>query len=294
MMVVQQVNRTAGGLVTGTLIAVLIMGAVGILALVDQTRQAMGRGTALSYLPKGQYLKVAVLGYRQLAADMLWLQVVQQIGVLKQTKEGYLWMSQATDTLTDLDPKFAYGYQAVGSVLGVWGNRPHEAAAILRKGIEHNPEAWELPFFLGYVYFYELQDFASAATYLKQASELPGAPEYLPRLTARMMVQAGDPQAALEFLQRMLQQARDDRAKEALEKRIADVTVERDLRILEEGIRRYQAVYGRSPARLQDLLTSNILLRLPVDPGGGSYELEADGAVRSTRLPQRMRVYRSS
>jgi tetratricopeptide (TPR) repeat protein len=285
----------AGGLVTTSLILVLGAGAIGILAVVDRQRSALGHAAMLSCLPKGKYLKVAVLGYRQVVADLLWLRVVQEIGMRQQSPEGYRWVYQATDTLTDLDPNFAYAYQAVGSVLGVWGGHPRESVAILRKGILYNPTVWELPFFLGYDYFYELHDLPSAANSFRMASELPHSPEYLPRLTARMMVQAGDPEAAREFLERMYQQDRDDRAKVALARRIADVTVERDLRLLEEGVRRYQATNGRSPARLQDLVVVGILTRLPEDPGGGAYRLDAsNGSVTSTRVRERMRVYRGS
>ena len=35
------------------------------------------------YLPKGDYLKVAVLGYDQLAADLLWLKAIQVMGEKK-------------------------------------------------------------------------------------------------------------------------------------------------------------------------------------------------------------------
>ena len=288
-------GRVAGGVVTASLILVLGATAVGMLAAVARGRSAMGRGVSLSYLPKGEYLKMAALGYCQLVADMLWLQVVQQMGVREQTSEGYLWIYRATDTLTDLDPKFAYAYQAVGSVLGVWGGRPRESVAILRKGIEHNPTVWELPFFVGYDYFYELQDMTSAAAYFKMASELPGAPKYLSGLTARMLVQAGNPDAALEFLERMYQQTQDDRAKAALTRRIADVTVERDIRLLEEAVRRYQTAHGRWPRSLEELVTGGILARLPEDPGGGAYQLNAgNGSVTSTRVRDRMKVYRHS
>lgn len=288
-------GRAAWGLLTAGLILALGLAAAGLLAAVDRERTDMGRAESLSYLPKGEYLKVAVLGYRQLVADLIWLQVVQAIGVRGQSAEGYLWAYQATDTLTDLDPTFAYAYQAVGTVLGVWGNRPHESVAILTKGIRHNPAQWELPFFLGYDYFYELHDAASAAVYFRRAAGLPGSPGYLPRLAARMTVAAGDPEAALEFLYRMSQQLQDERAKVALARRMADVTVERDLRLLEEAVRRYQAAYRRLPATLQDLVAAGILDRLPEDPGGGAYELNAvTGSVTSTRVSERMRVYRSS
>ncbi|MGH6628732.1 MAG: hypothetical protein ACREB3_03255, partial [Burkholderiales bacterium] len=64
---------------------------IATLREVDRQRPATVRAAGMSYLPKGEYLKVAVLGYRQLAADLIWIQAVQHFGVRKQTAEGYQW-----------------------------------------------------------------------------------------------------------------------------------------------------------------------------------------------------------
>jgi tetratricopeptide (TPR) repeat protein len=291
--IIQKGKGHAPQLLTAVLLIMLSLAAGGLLTIVDRTRSTLGKAAALPYLPKGEYLKPAVLGYRQLASDILWLQVIQQMGVRQQTAEGYHWIYEATDTLTELDPHFIYAYQAAGAVLGVWGNRPHDSIAILKKGLQHNPRTWELAFLLGYDYFYEFGDYASAAYYLKLSSELPGSPAYLPRLTARMLVEAGDPQAAMEFLERMYQATHDERGKAALRRRINDVTVERDLRVLEQAVRQFRGAHGQFPKELHDLIDAGIVAALPQDPGGGTYEVDpADGSVRSTRLSERMRVYR--
>lgn len=287
-------ERTAGWLMAGLLLSVLGAGTVATLAAVDRVRPAPTRAQELSYLPQGPYLKVAVLGYRQVAADLIWLKAVQQFGLRNQSTEGYLWAYHAVDVLTDLDPKFAYAYQVAGAILGVWANRPHESVAILTKGLRDNPTVWQLPFFLGYDYYYELHDPVAAAKYFRLASGLPGAPDYLPKLAARMTVEAGDPEAALEFLQRLHQQVQDERLKEALEERIKEVIAERDIRFLEEGVRRYQARYGRLPLTLEDLVTRQIIDAIPQEPFGGAYRLKVpEGSVASTHLRERLRVYRN-
>ncbi len=283
----------AGWLLTGSLLVVLGGATVGILAVVERQRPAMVRAAELAYLPKGEYLRVAVLGYRQMAADLIWLKAVQHFGERKQTTEGYLWAYHAVDVLTDLDPKFAFAYQASGIVLGVWANLPRESIALLTKGMRHNPEVWQLPFYVGYDYFYEVHDPVQAAKYLRIASELPGAPTYLPKLAARMMVEAGDPDAALEFLQRLYQQLQDERLRESLVQRMKEVVAERDIRFLEEGVRRYKSRYGKRPANLNDLVTKGIIQQIPEEPLGGVYQLKAsDGTVASTGLSQRLRVHR--
>jgi len=282
-----------GWLLMGSLILAFAGSAIGLLTVLERQRPASVRAAELSYLPKGEYLKVAALGYRQLVADLIWLKAVQHFGKGRQTTEGYLWAYHAVDVLTDVDPKFAFAYQAGGIILGVWANLPQESIALLTKGMRHNPEVWELPFYVGYDYFYELHDPVQAAKYLRIASELPGAPAYLPNLAARMTVEAGDPDAALEFLERVYEQSQDERMREALTKRMKEVIAEKDIRFLEEGVRRYKARYGKLPVRLEDLVTRGIIVQIPDGPLGGIYTLNVtDGSVTSSRLRERLRTHR--
>lgn len=286
-------ESVAGWLLTGSLLLVLGGAAVGILAVVERQRPSMVRAAELAYLPRGEYLRVAVLGYRQMAADLIWLKVVQHFGERKQTTGGYLWAYHAVDVLTDVDPKFAIAYQVTGTILGVWAGRVQESIAILTKGMRHNPEVWQLPFTVGYDYFYELCDPASAAPYFRIASLLPGAPSYLPKLAARMTVEGGDPDAALEFLKRFYDRVEDERLREALTQRMKEVIAEQNIRFLEEGVRRYKVRFGRLPGRLEDLVTNRIIAEIPAEPLGGVYELNhSNGTVTSTGLPERLRVHR--
>jgi len=267
--------------------------AVGVLTVVERQRPSLARAEELSYLPKGEYLKLAVLGYRQLAADLIWLKAVQHLGEKAQTHAGYLSAYHAVDVLTDVDPTFVAAYLVTGSVLGVWAGLPRESIALLTKGMRHHPDVWQLPFYVGYDYFYELGDPVMAARYFRMAAVLPGAPDYLPRLAARMTVEVGDPQAALEFLQRLYQQTEDEKVRQGLSRRMKEVIAERDIRFLEEGVRRYKARYGQRLVRLEDLVTRGIIPQIPEEPFGGSYELKvADGTVTSTGLRERLRVHR--
>ena len=274
----------------------LILGSLAILLVskVEQQRPPSTRAEELSYLPNGKYLRVAALGYAQVVADLLWLKVVQHYGDGAETTEGFQWAYHAVDVLTDVDPTFAFAYQATGVMLTVWGHLPHESAAILAKGVRNNPHVWELPFFLAYDYYYELRQPKAAAEYLRMAAALPNAPEYLPKLAARMMVESGETGAALEFLQRLYQQTQDDTLRQALEFRMREVVAERDLQFLEGGIQRYKERYGRFPRTLQDLVTGEIIAEIPAEPLGGEYRLDTEqGTVASTGLRERLRVHRN-
>src|SRR5438552_10832018 len=53
----------------------------------------------LAQLPKGEYLKPAMLGYHHLGADLLWLRLVQVIGKKRNSADEYEWMYHALDVL---------------------------------------------------------------------------------------------------------------------------------------------------------------------------------------------------
>lgn len=278
-------------------ILVLVLGfsADGVLLALERNRSASVRAEELAYLPKGEYLKVAVLGYDQFAADLIWLKAVQHLGATRQTKGGYSWAYHVVNVVTDLDPKFLSAYLAAGAILGVWAGLQYESIEILRKGMRENPDVWQLPFYIGYDYFYELCDPASAAPYFQAASKLPGAPAYLPSLAARMTVAGGDPAAALEFLQRLHAQMADPRLRDALELKIKEVIVERDIRELEDGVRRYRARHGKLPRALEELVARGIVAHLPEEPFGGRYELDASrGTVKAEGRSVRLDIYRAA
>jgi tetratricopeptide (TPR) repeat protein len=275
------------------LLVSLAIGVVLSMQNVDRQRQTIPKGVEQSYLPPGEYLKLAVLGYRNIVADVIWLKAVQNFSGRNQSRAAYLAGYHAVDVATDLNPDFVHAYKASGTILSVWAKMPNESVAILGKGVQYNPTIWELPFFLGYDYFYELHDPKTAAKYFQQAASLPRAPGWLGKLAARMTVEAGDPDSALEFLQRLYQATSDERIREGLLERMREVEAERRIRVLERAVIQYKDRYGVLPKHVNDLASKRLLATIPEDPLGGQYVIrQSDGAVVSTVPYQRLRVYR--
>ena len=283
------------GWLAAGLVVVLGISSDGVLMALDRQRSAAVRAEELSYLPKGEYLKIAVLGYDQFAADLIWLKAVQHLGAARQSKGGFAWAYHVVNVVTDLDPKFLPAYLASGTILGVVAGLQYESIEILRKGMRENPEVWQLPYYIGYDYFYELCDPAKAAPYFQAAARLPNAPSYLPGLAARMTVAGGDPGAALEFLQRLYGQTSDPRLREAIELKIKEVIVELDIRELQDGVHRYRARFGRVPRSLKELVAKGLVARLPEEPFGGRYEMDrSSGTVRAVGRSERLDIYRTA
>jgi hypothetical protein len=247
----------------------------------------------LAQLPEGQYLKPALLGYHHLGADVLWLRLVQVIGQKRNTANEYQWMYHALDVITTLDPRYAYAYEAGGTILTEFAHRIDLSNRILEKGCKANPNVWRLPFQLGYNHFFYLADPTRAAAYIAQAARLPGGPAYLPGLATRMYAEADNPEVALEFLAAMWAQTDNGYVKAELETRMKELIIERDVRHLEDAVSRYHERSGAFPDRLQELVARGHLGKLPEEPFGGKYVLDATtGKITSTTHPKRLRVIR--
>jgi hypothetical protein len=142
------------------------------------------------------------LGYSALAADLFWFRAVQYIGEHIQTDQRYPYLYRLVDLATSLDPHFLDAYQLGGLFLSI-GRAFPEAVAIYRKGIEHNPDRWELPYDLGRMYFLDMGDIPAALEWIERASTLPDHPHYVPRLVAQLRARAGLIDAALEMWERI-------------------------------------------------------------------------------------------
>jgi hypothetical protein len=231
----------------------------------------------LTYLPSGEYLRMASLGYRGLVADLLWLQAIQVMGERKLSEEEGHWLYDAVDRITTLDPKFVRAYEAGSHALCILVVMPEESNRLLEKGMQHNPQEWKLPFLLGINYYFELADDEKAAEAMAKAARLPGAPEGIARLAAK--------------LAKVYEETSDENVRKVLEVRLKESLVERDIQILEQAISRYQAKYTRRPERLENLVEPGLLQELPREPFGGHYLYEpAKGSVRSSEVTERMRI----
>jgi tetratricopeptide (TPR) repeat protein len=247
---------------------------------------------SLAQLPKGEYLKPALLGYHDLGADILWLRLVQVVGKRRNSADEYEWMYHALNVITTLDAQYAYAYYVGGNILGDLANRPDLSNRLLEKGAAANPEVWYIPFLLGYNYYFLLGDPAMGAEYIMQAASLPDGPTYLPGLATRMAAEAGSPETALAFLEARLLETQDPKMREVLAYRMKEVIIERDLRLLESAVEAYRTQYRTLPATLKDLVVAGALPILPEEPFGGDYRLDPKtGAVSSSTHPKRLRTF---
>lgn len=257
----------------------------------EDARATIQQSQRFSYLPDGDVLRRAVLGYREVASDLLWLQVIQEMGERKVSQEAGQWIYRALDVVTTLDPKFVRAYEIGAHALCTLVVMPEASNRLLEKGIHHNPQEWRLPFLLGFNYYFEFGDNQKAAEAMAAAARLPGAPDLIPRLAAKLLVSAKSPQQAVELLAKVYEDTTDESVRQVLEQRLREFIVERDLYLLEQTISQFQVQYSERPARLEELVQRGLLRELPQEPFGGQYIYDAgSGTVRSSKVQGRVQM----
>ena len=143
------------------------------------------------YLPSGEFLDQASLGYRNLVADMLWIKTVQYYGGYRWGKNNLALFSHLIDVITDLDPQFIFAYIFGGLVIAEDLGAFEEGMAFIEKGLEHNPTEWWLLFELGFLNYVYARDYETATYYFRLASRMPGADEITKRFAAFVAAKAG-------------------------------------------------------------------------------------------------------
>jgi tetratricopeptide (TPR) repeat protein len=151
------------------------------------------------YLPSGKLVEQTSLGYRELAADLIWFQAVQYFGGYAKNQHSLAYFNGLIDIVTDLDPHFEFPYVFGAVVMSQdMGDFPR-GVEILKKGMRANPEAWEFPFEIGFLYYITRGDTDSAAHYFELSSRMPGGGDRARRFAAFLYSQAGHKETSIRM-----------------------------------------------------------------------------------------------
>jgi len=250
-----------------------------------QVREAPGMLLAVSRRPAFAF------GFRNILSDVAWLEAVQVTGNRKMTRWEYDRLYELLNVVSNFDPRFEIPYLLGGLVLGESTPHAQKALHVLGRGKEQFPADWRFPFYMGFTHYFSLGDGIAGGWAMGEAARLPGSPAYLPGLASRMLSEAREPGVALVLLATIVRQESDPARRAVLERRIREVTVERDLQALEKAVETFREKTGGVPESLQDLVRERILEGIPPEPNGGRYVIDREGKVRSDQVAQRLQVF---
>ena len=178
-------------------VLVLVLALVLVSARSVEELSAEKRRLETLYLPSGEFLDQASLGYRNLVADILWMKTVQYYGGYRLGHNDLALFTHLIDVITDLDPQFVFAYLFGGLVIAEDLGYFEEGMAFIKKGIENNPTDWWLVFELGFLNYVYARDFDMAAHYFRLASRLPGADQITMRFAAFVSAKAGHTETSI-------------------------------------------------------------------------------------------------
>jgi len=276
-----------------------------------QRRYDFARHASASAAPEELYVSSATAetivprAFRGLVADWYWMRSLQYLGG-KIVAEGddfnfgnlgtldLRLLPPLVETAARLDPQFMQVYEYAAMILP----EVDRAAAlrVIDHGIAANPASWRLWHHRGYI-LWEAKDFVAARAAYLAGSRVPGAPQWMRTMEARMEGEGGSRALAREMYARIYNEADDESVKRGamLNTLRLQYLDERD--IILPLLVRFTTLRGACPRAWREVSSElrRIGLRLdatgaPVDPSDTPYVLTKDCDVAlapKSKVPKR-------
>jgi len=221
------------------------------------------------------------LSFKDVFADLYWIRAIQHYGTTRLSAspdKHYELLYPLLDLATSLDPRFSIAYR-FGSLFLSEGppggaNRPDQAIALLQKGMGANPDRWEYPYDIGFVY-YGNREYSKAAEWFQKAARVPGGPSWLSPLVAVTMTRGGDLQASRLLWQNLLS-SEERWMRTAAERRLTQLDAIEQIQQLQSLTSEYQRRHGNPPPTWDAMIKAGLLRGLPTDPTGVGYVLDQE------------------
>jgi tetratricopeptide (TPR) repeat protein len=232
------------------------------------------------YVTSGAALQRIALSFDAVLADVYWIRAIQHYGGDRlsgpraQTK--YRLLFPLLDLTTTLDPYFniAYRFGAIFLSEAYPGGpgRPDQSVALLEKAITVMPHKWQYYHDVGFVYYWRLRDYKTAALWFQRAAAQPNAPNWLAPLAASMLVQGND-RASARFLWQQIAKSEEPWLRRNAERSLLQLQALDQIDQLEAVIHRYAPADGEQYT-WTGLMKRGVLPGQPVDPAGSPYLLD--------------------
>jgi tetratricopeptide (TPR) repeat protein len=230
------------------------------------------------------------LGFNGLVADWYWMRSLQYVGrkILNTPEDvpidslsqlNLKLLAPLLDNATTLDPEFYDPYEYAAVVLPAVD--VNAAVRIIRKGIDLNPSEWRLYHHLGYIHWQQ-KDYQAASEMYRRGSQVPGAPQWMGAMVAKMAAEGGSRDTAREIYNRMLEQSADEKVKDMAQRRLMQLESLDHRDILRKLMTEYKTRVGQCPATWKEMLPVLRALRIPVDQTGAPLD--------PSRVPYQLRA----
>jgi tetratricopeptide (TPR) repeat protein len=265
--------------------AVLLLGFCGVWELqhaIDGQLAATHQEQDDLVLRSGPLLKAMSLEYAPLMADLYWTRAVQYYGnkhASHQSNIELLW--PLLDVTTTLDPNLIIAYR-FGSVFlsqppPSGAGRPELGIELLQRGIRANPQYWRFYEDLGFIYYFELNDYRKAADAFLEGSKKPGAMIWMKAFAARISEKGQSLETSVMLWSEIYSSVSEPSLKENAKLHLQLLHARADCEQLNKLAAEYKKRTGRPPGEVRDLVNAGLLPGLVVDPVGVVYWFDPEG-----------------
>ncbi|MCU0229794.1 MAG: hypothetical protein MUC67_00295 [Acidobacteria bacterium] len=228
---------------------------------------------SLLYLPQGPFLRALALGQEETLADLLYIWSIQYYSNYEDASR-YDYLDQVfSGAIAELDPRYVEPYLVGALIMSIEAKDPRRALRLFDKGLERNPESWELAYWAGWE-CYGIKDYACARDYWARATQMPKAPPQLMRLAAKMLEREGDIAAALREYRAILDSTTDENTRKVVAQWYERARVQFELQQAEQAVAAWRARRGGCPPALAALVDDGLLPAVPVDAFGSPFQLD--------------------
>jgi len=276
-------GRRWGASIVALLTAAAAMWGAALTAQASRERHfALPRAASdVLYLRAGSAVPRLALGFDAILADVYWIRAIQYYGDTRKSTDPdrrYPLLYPMLDLTTTLDPKFTVAYRFGAIFLAEpfpdGPGRTDQAIALLERGLAADPKKWQYAQDVGFVHYWWLQDYKTAAGWFDRASRIEGAPWWLRSMAATTLAQGGDRNSSRRLWQQLYETSDDEWVKKNSRRTLAQLDALDQIDALAALVRRYTALTGRSPDSWRPLVSMGLLRGLPVDSSGTPFVLD--------------------
>ena len=156
-----------------------------------------------------------IIGFKNLTADLLWIDAIQYIGDSKNAKEGYKKFPKIVKRIINVDRNFIYAYQSGSVILMCVLKNTQEAINILKEGIKYNPHYGQFHLYLGAFTYLNIENYSKTIELLEYAVyKLEDHPYILERLLGNLYLKVGEMEKAKKLWWWLLSYSKDQGSRE--------------------------------------------------------------------------------
>lgn len=264
-------------------IVLLSVAVVGLQAFEDRAHAALipeAYAADVLYVQSPAVLKRAALSYDAIVADLYWIRAVQYYGGKRLSKgpKSYDLLYPLLDLTTSVDPYFDIAYRFGAIFLGEQypggAGRPDLGIALLQKGLRAQPSKWQFAEDIGFVYYWWLRDYQTAAEWFKRAGEMPDAPEWLTPLAAVTLAQGGNRASSRTLWTEIMRNADADWLHRQAVVRLEQLDAMDGIDFIQRVVQQYRERTGVMPTSWNDMTRARLLRAVPADPTGVPFRLD--------------------